>query len=81
VIAHGETALRHLARPMLPRPPHPVPNVRDDRDTPLCAGRDGVGYRIDLGESRTEMFFQTGLDSPNHIDPVRQIRPCAQTVA
>src|SRR5260370_35827080 len=26
----------HLARPMLPRPPHPVPNVRDDRETPLC---------------------------------------------
>jgi hypothetical protein len=25
----------HLARPTLPRPPHPVPNVRDDRDTPL----------------------------------------------
>jgi hypothetical protein len=25
----------------LPRPPHPVPNVRDDRDTPLK--RDGMG--------------------------------------
>jgi hypothetical protein len=24
-----------LARKTLPRPPHPVPNVRDDRDTPL----------------------------------------------
>jgi len=23
-----------------PRPPHPVPNVRDDRDTPLM--RDGM---------------------------------------
>jgi hypothetical protein len=66
---------------MLPRPPHPVPNVRDDRDTPLCAGRDGAGYRIDLGESRTEMFFEMGLDSPNHIDPVRQIRPGEQTLA
>src|SRR5258708_25801486 len=26
----------HVARPMLPRPPHPVPYVRDDRETPLC---------------------------------------------
>ena len=25
----------HLARPTLPRPSHPAPNVRDDRDTPL----------------------------------------------
>src|SRR5258706_6984263 len=24
-----------IARKTLPRPPHPVPNVRDDRDTPL----------------------------------------------
>ena len=30
----------HLARPALPRPPHPAPYVRDDRDTPLW--RDGM---------------------------------------
>jgi hypothetical protein len=30
-----------LACLMLPRPPHPVPYVRDDHDTPLCVGRDG----------------------------------------
>jgi hypothetical protein len=29
-----------VARLTLPRPPHPVPNVRDDRDTPLS--RDGI---------------------------------------
>jgi hypothetical protein len=34
-IAHGKPALRSLTRPTLPRPPHPAPNVRDDRDTPL----------------------------------------------
>jgi hypothetical protein len=28
-------ALRFAWRPTLPRPPHPVPYVRDDRDTPL----------------------------------------------
>src|ERR1700732_2495188 len=26
----------------LPRPSHPAPNVRDDRETPLCVGRDGA---------------------------------------
>ncbi len=25
-----------IARKTLPRPPHPMPNVRDDRETPLC---------------------------------------------
>jgi hypothetical protein len=24
------------------RPSHPVPNVRDDRETPLCVGQDGA---------------------------------------
>ena len=28
-------ALRRRSRPTLPRPPHPLPNVRDDHDTPL----------------------------------------------
>jgi hypothetical protein len=37
-----------IARKTLPRPPHPVPYVRDDRDTPLC----GVG-RLQL----IEMFL------------------------
>jgi hypothetical protein len=27
-------------RCVLPRPPHPLPYVRDDRETPLCVGRD-----------------------------------------
>jgi hypothetical protein len=28
-----------VARPTLPRPPHPVPYVRDDRDTPLVSAK------------------------------------------
>jgi hypothetical protein len=28
------------------RPPHPVPNVRDDRETPLQGGRDGGRYEV-----------------------------------
>jgi hypothetical protein len=31
------------------RPPHPVAYVRDDRETPLCLGRDGAGCAADLG--------------------------------
>ena len=27
-----------------------LPYVRDDRETPLCVGRDGVGCRSDLGQ-------------------------------
>jgi hypothetical protein len=29
-----------------PRPSHPLPYVRDDRETPLCVGRDGRGYEV-----------------------------------
>jgi hypothetical protein len=30
----------HIQRSTLPRPPHPAPYVRDDRETPLCVRRD-----------------------------------------
>jgi hypothetical protein len=36
-----------------PRPPHPAPNVRDDRETPLQRGRDGAGYAGDLRHRST----------------------------
>ena len=62
-----------IARPTLPRPPHPVPNVRDDRDTPLCAGRDGGGYKSDLGRERTGIFLRKGLDRGRVEKPVWQI--------
>jgi hypothetical protein len=38
-----KTALRTFAHSTLPRPPHPLPNVADDHDTPLLrAGTAGV---------------------------------------
>src|SRR2546423_8918176 len=43
-------------------------------------GRDGAGYSFDLGHSGTEIFLQTGLDTPNHVDRVQEIRPCAPAV-
>lgn len=39
---------------------------------------DGGGYTTDLGLRKTRIFFREGLDSPNHVDPVQEIRFCAQ---
>ena len=44
------------------RPPHPVPNVRDDRETPLEWARDDQGYATDLGQARSGIFLAGGLD-------------------
>src|SRR5712664_958165 len=35
------------------------------RDPPLLSERDGDGYRSDLGQPRTEIFLQKGLDKPS----------------
>jgi hypothetical protein len=45
-----------------PRPPHPAPNVRDDRETPLLRARNGGVYGFDLGKTRRDLFLQRGLD-------------------
>src|SRR5258708_6209449 len=52
------------------------PNVRDDGQRP--SGRDGGGYSFDLPDGLSEIFFRTGLDRPNHVDPPRQIGPFKQ---
>jgi hypothetical protein len=48
------------------------PRVRDDRDRPSM-GRDGGAYGFDLGQSRTNLFLQMGVDRPNQVDPLEQI--------
>src|SRR4051812_14710033 len=66
---------------MLPRPPHPVPNVRDDRETPLCVGRDGGSSKDASTIEGSGIFFETGLDSMSADLPVgRKIRCCANLV-
>jgi hypothetical protein len=40
------------------------PRVRDDRDTPLVVGRDGVGYGSDLGRHESENIFRYGDRQP-----------------
>ena len=52
------------------RPSHPLPYVRDDRETPLCAGGNGHGYAGDLGQTGIGIFLRKGLDRWNRIDPV-----------
>jgi hypothetical protein len=42
------------------------------------SGVDGGGYTGDLGFRKTRIFFLMGLDSPNHVDRVQEIRFCAQ---
>jgi hypothetical protein len=36
--------------------------VCDDRETPLCVGRDGRSHAVDLPDEQSEIFLQTGLD-------------------
>src|SRR3954451_3255013 len=43
---------------------------------PSC-GTGWRAYSFDLGEAGTVLFLQIGLDSPNQLDPVEEIRPCA----
>src|SRR5260221_12485761 len=50
-----------IARLTPPRPPHPAPNVRDDREAPLLWARDGFGYASDLGQAKTRIFLISGL--------------------
>jgi hypothetical protein len=46
----------------LKRPPHPAPNVRDDRETPLVRRRDGGITKAASTQRRSEIFFANGLD-------------------
>jgi hypothetical protein len=54
---------RICARLTPPRPPHPAPNVRDDRDTPLLW--DGMAGVVDFesGQARSGIFLRLGMDS------------------
>ena len=54
-VAHGKSALQPLARPTLPRPSHPAPNVRDDRDTPLLW--DGMAGVVGVIWARREAVY------------------------
>ena len=42
------------------------PRVRDDREPPLCVGRDGGGYEGDLRERGRGNIFREGAGQANH---------------
>ena len=43
-------------------------------------GRDGAGFRSDLGQARSRIFFETGLDDPNHLERTGEIRFYARAI-
>ena len=49
-----------VRQPCYQRPPHPVPNVRDDRETPLCVGRDGGDIELIWVVGEAEYFYKRG---------------------
>src|SRR5712664_1579564 len=49
-----------LARKTLPRPPHPVPNVRDNRDTPLLWDGMAESINLFLPNGEAEYFCKGG---------------------
>jgi hypothetical protein len=64
---------RKKLRLTLPRPSHPAPNVRDDREAPLLWERDRRKEATDLGSAQSGIFLQTGLDDPNRIESLDEI--------
>jgi hypothetical protein len=59
----GQRSRPTHSRLTLPSSTASLPNVRDDRDTPLFSGRDGVSRKFDLPDGESEIFFWKGLDS------------------
>src|SRR5438067_3461676 len=52
--------LSTVRQPCCQRPPHPVPNVRDDRETPLCVGRDGGSVKVIWVRNENKYFCKRG---------------------
>src|SRR5580693_8435488 len=62
-------SIARLATP--PRPPHPTPNVRDDRDTPLLRVRDG-GKNTQFPIFRKTNISACRTDNPNQLESARE---------
>jgi hypothetical protein len=57
------------------RPPHPAPYVRDDRETPLCLGRDGSDIDLIWVRRKQESFCWRGWTGKSVICPSGKSRP------
>jgi len=61
------------------RPPHPTPNVRDDRDTPLLWRRDGrKNTQFPIFRKRNISACRT--ENPNQLESAREIRFYAHAI-
>jgi hypothetical protein len=65
---------QHRSSVDVPRPSHPAPNTRDDREAPLFFGHGTArACRDDLPDKQSEIFFREGLDMNLREMPVGQI--------
>jgi hypothetical protein len=62
------------------RPSHPALYVRDDREAPLFQARDGGISGSDLPDDTSPIFFVSGLDHPNQLETIYEIRFCARAI-
>jgi hypothetical protein len=60
------------------RPSHPAPNVRDDREAPLCKGAGWTEINHDFQKIKRQLFLRAGLDRPNQVDFARENSLSAQ---
>jgi hypothetical protein len=74
------SAMRRARLARFSRPPHPAPNVRDDRDTPLRGGGTR-SCNAELGSRGRGIFSQRGLDKVCRFEIAGKIRVLAQGVA
>jgi hypothetical protein len=63
-----------------PRPSHPVPNVRDDREPPLSEGTGRAQDKRDLGFWKSELFSRGGLEQMQPIEGAGEISFFAHAV-
>jgi len=59
---------------MRPRPPHPAPNVRDDREAPLSIGCETRPLNHEFPKNGSRIFFAAGLDRPNQPEIAHESR-------
>jgi hypothetical protein len=74
------SSVRTSLRATPSRPWRPPPTFATTANAPQ-AGKDGGSYGVDLGESRSGMFFGRGLDGWNRIDWIGEISFSAQSAA
>jgi hypothetical protein len=72
--------LRHSSDDV-PRPSHPAPNVRDDREPPLLWVRDGVKGKCDFSKRPSGIFSHAGLDDPDQLELAGEISFYAQIIS